>query len=398
MTLKQLLIAVLTVAQLKGCATFVCTAVDRDPYPSRSTRLQITGGQKLIDVRELSDAVMLFVTGDDESAAENNRTLLLWNERSGTQPLTAFRGRFAIGERLFTQGNHWLYTLAGVFDNKWGVIFLEGEGANAAAPAFVELPLSGAGLWLPLETTPPRGLYLSQGAQQSFVLDVTPAGIQHRWTLDRRLEVHPGWWSAEALPDGRLALVGMEGAAANAPSRLVLRLLDGSEAADKPPAEIVLQEARQYGRIASAVNQSGLLAIAAYTSKGIEAGVIDPRAHDGIRFFDIGDQGDTEPYPRVSATGRDFTVTWNEVHHSKLELRARSLTATSTELLATTVASEPQRGDSRVPFMAVNSGEETLFAWHTGDVTLRRLPRPLAGYQFFNHIRDLLCRDRRPAA
>jgi hypothetical protein len=74
-----------------------------------------------------------------------------------------------------------------------------------------------------------------------------------------------------------------------------------------------------------------------------------------------------------------------------VDLRARSITATSVELFATTVASCPQRNEDRVPFIAMSHGSDVLFAWDADDVHLRQLPRPLAGYQLFAELRAVLC-------
>jgi len=380
------------VSQLKGCATVVCDSVTSDPYPVRAARLRIPGSQKLVAAGELTGGVLL-ATGEDETDSENNRTLFLLTEKNGAELLTALRGHFRANDRIVARGDHWSYTVAGSFNRKWGALFIAGQGAVTSPASFVELPLNGPNIWLPLEGDSPRGLYVSQGGERSVLLDVTPAGIQHRWTLNDRVEIYPRCWTAQVLSDGALAVLSIDGPLNGPRTRLMLRLFDTNELSDKPTAEYPLQGKEQFNEIASAISPTGMLAIAAETSKGIQAAVINPRdAANGIAWRQTGTAGEAPSYVRVMATADDFTVTWNEHHRSTMDLRARSITATSVELLATTVASIPHRNDDRVPFIALSHGSDVLFVWDAGDVNLRQLPRPLSGYQLFADLRAVLCR------
>jgi hypothetical protein len=238
------LIVALGLARLASCAGFLAALPDSERFAVRSRKLPV-GTTRVVAF----DSDLLVTAGEASLPDE-----LRWIEhRPAADPPSEMRFGSIAGEGAASAGARGpVYSVVAAYKNGWGVLFADEERR------FVPLPLMGPGLWLPVAGDEPRGLYVSLDGQTAHVQEVAASGPKRDWVIPEQLVLQPGRWSAQAMANGSLALVSLEG---EAEAHLILRRL-WPDRVDEVP----LRAARDATRIATAASADGRLAIADWRS------------------------------------------------------------------------------------------------------------------------------------
>ena len=372
--------ALVVVAQLKSCATNFCPALDMSERATHTIRVS---GPNVFDFAPLSDGDLLVLSGASSLPPRYERVIERWSERSGSQRLISLEWDDITGEGIVAvDDRNWWYTAGGVYRNRNSGMFITFVDGRADAPKFVSLPVPGENVWLPLRGAKPQGLYVFLDHGTPGAMRVTPDGIAVRWRFAEARMNGIGWWSAQLLPNGSIALVSLER------GRLVLRLLHGAAY-----EEIYNQVADDAG-LSTAVDADGTLAIVTRTrAEAVEVILVDPADPAHARHISLTEPDERGSYPTVARSSSGFIVIWiSGSDHAWV--RARSLTHTSAALWAATVGPIHVPPDTR-PFMgAVYDGRDLLFLWDRGAIAIRRLPTALASFELVSELNAKLCSQR----
>jgi hypothetical protein len=200
-----------------------------------------------------------------------------------------------------------------------------------------------------------------------------------------------GWWAAERLADGSIALASLEGLPERLPSKVILRVLR-SHGAEPAYDEFVLQNGGESVRIVSAVQRSGVVAVVVERSLGaIEAFLVDPQTGKSSRLS-LSTSEEKARFPAVAATATGFVVAWADVAARPAVLRARAIERNSAAMLSSTIGPLAVTPDREPSLGIASEDEEDMFVWERGDgPAQRRLPAELAGFELLSDLKERLC-------
>jgi hypothetical protein len=378
----KILALVLGLAQLRSCANSFCGALDVQRFAPRTVRLHATAAQRVIDVAAMEGGVLLIVAGADDNPEDRERTVQRWSDRRGAELLFDAHFRDVIGEGVAaTAGGQWWYTAAGNYENRWGAMFVVSNGS----PRFVALPIFGGNHWLPLKGEVPGGLYLYQDHDATRAMEAAPDGIRRSWTIPGAGAAMRGWWAAERLPDGAIALASLEGAPQRLPSKVHLRVLR-----DDSYDEFLLESGSEANRVGIAADRSrGTVMVVVERPQGaIDAFLVDLRSGSSSRLR-LSEADEKARFPAISATASGFVVAWTNLASRPAAIRARAIENGAPGLVAVTVGAIAVPPDREPVLRVVADDAEDVFAWE-GSMQ-RRLPSHLAGFGLMTELRERLC-------
>lgn len=372
-------------AQLSGCASAICASTFLDE-PFATERLPVTM-YDIQDVAPLGDDEFIVVAGRRASAAVD----VIRVGRLGEETVAAVPGLSPTdaARSVVVNEGRWWFSRGGDHETGWSVYFTGSDGATRR----VDHPLS---LWLAIRGPEPRGVLIAVQNQQP-ALDfrlVTPSGIEPLAVLDwwqdgRWLQTPvPGHWEAEAMGDGRIAVIAADGP--NEDAILILRILG-----DGPPRETTLRCSIAAESIAAAADGSGRLAIVAHSREGeLVAMIVDPDDPESVECRPISSPGEGVAAPPIGSpwvawTGDRFVAAWLR---DDGRLRACELSNAGDRPVIVDVGDD---ADVRRPLrQAIHSDAESLtFMWkdRRGDVIVRTLPRDLAAVAVLAELQRRFC-------
>jgi hypothetical protein len=380
---STLLAALVAFLQLRSCTSAICAAASfrGGPFAARTLSSPSLAPQGAVVLS--GDAVATL------TKPANDAWRVVVSGSRDELPAVSHAREFGGGALLPMTGGRWWFASAGVREETYGTTFLTGSATEGEVrESFVPHPRLGPNLLLPLPATEPRALHLSYTGNALEALEVSPAGIGRTWRMEppARRTFLAGDWSAEALPDGRIAVVAIEHDGPDE-SRIVLRLLDDG-------ARVVattLQQARVLSQLATAIDSGGQLVVATVVARPagstIEATRLDPSS-PAAAWRDLSEAGAFSP--RVAATPDGIVVAWLRSSRA-LQFEARDLSGAG-EAIVIGAAGGRTRFDS---FATVQPGDDDqlTFVWtdDAGRLTARTLVAPLAGFAFAERLREWSC-------
>ena len=364
MTSFRLVLLLLGLTHLRGCFTPLCDAVRG--FSETSTVVTRTGTELLVSAVRGAEGNLAVATSMGFMPPEYHYTVVEMSESGGPNEIARFKLTSDFGGALSGENGKWWFSLAG----------RETED-HAALVAFVTPELrkvrvavgGGGGEWLPFDGAEPRGLLVSFGAASHRAIEVTPGGARREWPLPVVNSFSTGWWAAERLAGGSIALVQYDHSAAS----VILRIL-GSDV-----KELVLRD--QLGgsaRVATAISAEGdQLGVVIELKDGtIEAAVIGPVVPATIDWKKVTAKDDPGRYPAAAFHEGKLVVAWFASQTD--QLRARTLTGGHLGPAAT-IAPLHRRGNTLPAISILPEGEEILFVWQADEITTRRVPAEFAG-------------------
>jgi hypothetical protein len=384
---KALAVA-LGLAQITSCANSVCRLLETGRFTEREIALGRTALDHVVDFAALQPDAMLVVTGAEYGPDHRERVIQRWDPRRGSQSLFRIRLRDVIGEGIALSAEpQWWYTVAGDYANRWGAVFVTGSAETVTAPVFVPLPVRGLNRWLPLKGATPSGLYVFEDGAATRAMEVTPAGTGQTWTF-AHYAVVPGWWSAQRLPDGSIALASLDAVPGSSPARVVLRILRQGGDAD----ETLLQRGTQESRISTAAGAGTLAVVVETSDNGIDAFIVDVGTPVRFHRLPLTNSDEKGRFPVAERNGDGFVVAWIDVAGKSKFISARSLKQTSAGLGSATIGPIAYASERR-PFLGIApEDKEIRFLWERGGAFVqRRVPSELAGFELFSELRDKVC-------
>lgn len=286
---------------------------------------------------------------------------------------------------------HWWLSRIGFEGRHQSVYFVERSDANRMSRIDVG---DNESTWLPLRGAVARGILVtvSEGGTSLAVSEVSPAGAKELAVFAwRRYEkgLSAPMWSAEALPDGRIAIVSVD----DLDEANVLRLRVVSNGV---PIERTLPcPARIDRTLGTAVDASGRIAIVARTDKGeIVAMILDIDHPDSSQCRQLSAPGEVAaelPYasPSVVFAGDRFVAAWIRDDRTirACELERRELHPVVVDVAVDAELSLPYRQ------LLLGDGSFVRFVWKDrgGSVMTRRMPRELSSLALFLELQRLGC-------
>jgi hypothetical protein len=350
------------IAQLHACAALLCASSNPQNYEPQTLRVDLTA-PLLLDVRPFSEGNMWIVMGDNAGEV-SRRSIFIGDSRQRVAPVASATIKYNAGEGGFAgDADRWWYSIAGSHENRWGVMFINGEGT-----AFVELPLRGPGLWLPLAGKAAKGVYVMADGVRTGVWEVTPSGIEHQWTIDQPLSVVRDWWSALQAGDGTFVLTSTDGSD-YAMSDVVTVRHFSTDAIQSDSVHVK----SAVMRIASVIDAHGAIAIAAQTKAAqIEIATVN---HDKIGGWVTISGTDRAQSPHLSLASNHIYATWTATAQDARRRGLRIVRADGPPYVATTIADGTEADSS---FAVVwGEGDQLRAVYQTdGNVMSRLLPDP----------------------
>jgi hypothetical protein len=340
----------------------------------------------LRDAIEVGDGDLIVLSDDIEHAGGRKITRI----RGAAEELLATipAGQYTPGEALVRTGqDQWWFSAASGDVSKPNVVFVTG-GTDGVKQMVIDLHRLSL-LWIPLRGETPAGVMLSRGSDRStFIIDkVSPSGVQALGSYPGHLPGNapsPRQWSAERLPDGRIAILSIE-QSVGGPSRLMLRVSDGHGGFTESPLPCADQFRES---LATTVDRNGMIAAVALSpARQVVTTLIDVNDANDVRCNVLSAAGETAALaprgsPAIDVTGNERIAAWIRDDGN---VRACQITKGST------VVDVGERADTTAPLAHLigDDGEETVtFLW-SGDrgIVTRRLPRALQGWALLDDIR-----------
>jgi len=361
-----------------------CSGLLSHAFPPTSIPVAVPA---LHDAIEVGDGDLIVVSDNIGRAGERRITRTRGAAEELLATIPAGSG-YTPGEALFRTGpDQWWFSAASGDVWKPNVVFVTGgaDGAKQISVGLHRLSL----VWLPLRGETPAGVMLSRGEDRStFTIDeVSPSGIRVLGTWPGHLPgtaPMPGQWSAERLPDGRIAILSIE-QSVGAPWRFVLRLFDGNGGLTESP----LPCADQFREaLATVVDRNGRIAAVAWSStREIVSTLIDVEAPLSARCSTLSSPGEIAAFtprgsPVIDVAGNERIAAWIRNDGT---VRACQITRGST---AVDVGENASTTASLAHLISDNGDETVSFLWNTDrGIVTRRLPRALQGWALLDGIR-----------
>jgi len=366
-TLVRLLVLVLGLSHLRGCAVPLCDAVGGYPVTTVSTR---TGDQRFSSAILTAGGELVIETGMSYLPPQYLTTVVRMDERYGPEEVGKFELVDEFGSGLVRAGDDWWFSLGGKrADRTAGIYFVTPEAS------FVEIPEVFDAVWLPLDGAEPRGLLVGMGKGGGRALEITRGGVVRRWPLPPINLWGYNLWAAERLPDGAIALFAVD-----RDHRVVLRVLDGGASAE----ETVLIDDGDAAHVTTALAPEGMVAVVVRRRAGLFAALFDPRNPAAIRWHQLTEKDESGAFPAVVVHEGKAIVGWS----TSDRIRARAFTSERLAGPAATIGPLLRRGERRPSLAVLPDGEELLFLWGEDEVTTRRVPAELAGFALLESLCD----------
>ena len=370
-----------------GCST-QCPWPLLDAFRERSAPLTIPGIREVV------------VTGDDElivlsEMVGGGRTVRLTRIRQGAEEqLAMLTDTHPVnGDAVIRVGpDRWWYSRAYVIEpgKSARVYFVSG-----VTQSHVDLARRRPILWMPLRGEPPSGVLISIGDDRTSLAadevsesEVKPIGSFP--TIFPGAGMLPYVTTAERLPDGRIALVSIEEPMNGAP-RFTLRLFDHGNV-----TETALPCAGRMNRwLSTAVDAGGTIGIVGASPSGeVLATLVDPDHAERSSCRVLSAPGetvsDTNPgSPVIVPAGREWFAGWMRSDGHVRLCQFRNLeTAPFVVDAGEGAATNALAGE----LVQVRDEETLTAAWRTDrGMTMRRMPRTLAGFALLMDIERMRC-------
>ncbi len=377
----------LFLAQLSGCAGFLCSLPDAELKPRQ---LSISFPSiEAIGRLSADDFVVVTRPSRAPTALEVTHIVSNHEETIGTTPalFPCDTNQFVFGNQ-----NRWWFSVQGNQGAQSSVFFFVSGEQNQ--PRRVNLPRRFPLVWLPIRGDEPRGVEVSvENEQPSLRIDeVTPSGTKliaafPWWEAGFQHTVLSSRWSAEALGEGRFAVVAVDGP----PGGMTLRLRVVGDRAEPVESPIPCSVAIDYP-LATAVDGSGRLAVVGRAKDGSVVGVtVDAARPESARCSVISAPGEVAampPFgtPAVVWSGEAFVSAW---------IREDGTVRVS-ELGKPGVVDAGRGADVHQPLhqLLYTDGDYVTLVWKErgGAFVERPLPRNVAGYAFATEVSRLFCR------
>ena len=372
-------------AQLSNCAGFFCPmASDPGPAPIAVRHglvqdiVPLGRGEHLVTTmtHPTGMAMTRLRHGDEESV-------------TATPPLFPYSMSPSI---VVTADGKWWFSRYGI-ERSGAAVFFAVAG-EVVTETRVNVPVRGdSAVWLPLPGSEPRGVLVSRLARaQTLQFDqITPAGVkslgQVAWPgsgAERTLA--EARWAAEALTDGRIAVVTIDHE-----DRAGIQLYVFGEVNTHTvlPCSFPIDHA-----VDAAVDASGALAVVGITSEGRVAATV-ARVDDvqSARCRVISVQNETAmtpPFgtPAVEATSEGFVAAWirNDGTIRACMLRDRKGAPLVVDVGRASTSDLPLRRLLHVV------GDHVVFTWNAdGEIRERWIPADVAGYSVAVELIRLVC-------
>jgi hypothetical protein len=353
----------------------------------------------LHDVLDAGDGGVIVLSSSPQTIGERRIVRI----RGGAEEQLAAlpSGHYTDGEALFLTGTgRWWYSRPYGGGSNSSIYFVTSEAAGVMQRKFDlrDVPL----LWLPLRGEKPGGVMLSLGPDRStFYLDeVSDSGTRPLGSYPGHL---PGTapssrdWSAERLPDGRVAVLSIE-QSTGGPSRFMLRVLDGNGGI----AEAGLPCADQFREaLITAMDRAGRIAAVALSPKGeLVSTTISVDEPQSTRCRVLSMPGETVANPNlvspsVIAAGDELIAAWIR---SDGTVRACQIGNQAAPINVVDVGRNAETQDTLAHLVSADGGETVTFTWKTDrGIVMRRMPAALDGYALVTEI-ERLCSSLMRAA
>lgn len=377
-------------AQLAGCARFVCSLSFGDSYAARSVSLGIPS---VDEIAPLGDDVFLVAASRVDAPLAMDLTLVQAGHADlagSTPPLFPSN----TSASAFRSAEGWWFSREGGEGRARSVLFV--SGGDTVRPSRVDLKGLRPLAWLPIRGEMPRGVVAAVAEEQPALhLDeVTPAGVKPLaafpwWQTGLHQTVLESRWSAEALPDGRVAVVAVDGPPAD--MALTLRIT-GDEPVE---ARIPCAAAIDYP-LATAADGFGRLAVVGVTRQQSVLAVIVDTAHpESPVCRTISERGEIAAQPAfgspaIAWAGDRFVAGWIR---SDGMVRACELGNLRFPPLVIDVGGDAAV-DRPLRRLLVAADDSVTYIWRErgGGFRLRRMPNTLAGYAFADELVALVRR------
>lgn len=356
-------------AQLSGCASFFCPVSPQDdaPQPIGIARLSVE------DVVPLSrdDFVVTALTHPTAMAIIRLRTGL--EESIASTPSLS---PYDLSASVFPADNGWWFSRQGDEGSVSRAFFVISNGAIQETR--VNLPRHDQNAWLPLRGSEPRGVFVSvsDDPRTLQIREVKPSGSRllgafpWRETGPKRTLVNSRW-SAEALSDGRIAVVTSDEAGDE--QTIKLRVVGGAAVDAALPCTVPIDHP-----IDTAVDGAGRLAVVGLSKDGRVVAMmtqLNPLQPGRCRVISAPDEkAASPPYgtPSVVWAGETFVAAWIRDDGT---VRACELRHLDPAPLVVNIG-----GDANLEHplrqLVHRTADEVVFVWRTrsGEIVQRWMP------------------------
>lgn len=380
MRISSVLFGVL--AQLSSCAGSLCPPVIFERFHEQPVRLSRGG---VDEIAPLADDDFLIVTAPPRAPLSTELTRVRHgNEESIAD--TPSLSPYSPSPSLVVRDGQWWFSRQGHRGGESNVYFVRSDGKETR----VKIPRRYLLTWLPIATDEPRGLEVSVVDEQPAlrIAEITPSGAKEVaafewWETGYHHTVAVGHWSAEALADGRFAVVALDG-----PSdalSLRLRLIAPSRGSESEiPCDVPIDD-----QLATAVDPSGRLAVVGVSrERQVVALLVDVNHPRSTRCRVLDDHTAQPPFgtPAVVWSGDRFVAAW--IRDDGI-VRACELSEHPAPIIDV-----GRDADVELPLrqLLFADGETVIFVWkQRGGYAVRRMPRNLSGYAFAAELWTRIC-------
>jgi hypothetical protein len=375
--LMKVLLLLLGLAQLRGCASALCEVSGFPDERAREVPLGTSLPRVTAVAEERADdwivadnaALTELIAGAERHLAQFSEPVYHWSD-------DGFAAR---------SNGTWRYSRA-TFETKGHaeITFTETSGVLQVTVAIGSVPLR----WIPLSGGEVSGLLFStrtRGGESGNVrVDrVTPAGSEPIVEFDAGYrDISHFTTSAEQLPDGRIAVVS-----SSAEGVLKLRLISGHSLVESPLPNPNLGEMTI---VATAMSPKGLLGVAARGSHGeLTAALVNVDDVPSARFRVVLGADDHARALSMVSVGDRFLIAW--VGASDRSLRTRELTFDGFLLPPVEIEDDE---DASNPFLTLLDAGDAITVVSRSRVhglVARHVGIPLAGRELAASIWQLVC-------
>jgi hypothetical protein len=355
-----------------------------------------TGAQTIRSAVALPDGTVVLTDALDH---EGLRRVFWSGSGSGDGIKTLPAPPDILGEAVGLTEEGWWYATGSNVDGVFGTTFLVGTLTGQVRSSFVPQSRTPMHFVLPLAGADARILHLSfsDGPDVSLqAVDTAVAGKKRTWQVptpsNHVLSVDRH--AAAVLPDGRIALVGLD-IGSNEVGTLVLHVL-GDE---KEVVTTTLRSSVRASSVATAVDPDGRLAVV--TTVGdrldtlvVEGAIVDPATVGIPQWFTLSALGSFQQ--RVVSTTEGFVVAWLRRGDRGLIVEAREFGPQRAGLVTAEVG-DASGSDGRDTFLTLQpAGDEVTFLWQNpaGRLARRSFPAAIDGQwaarRFFASLCDRL--------
>lgn len=381
----------LLVAALAGCGNNLCSLPFEDEFAPRELSIAISNVEEIVPLAQNE-----FVVTARVHPTATMVTRVGGSEQESIAAAPAL-SPYDLSRSLFRTARGWWFSRQGKQGVLSRVFFIVNDGTRRQSQ--VNLGRQDRAVWMPIEGEEPRGVYVSIAEEQRALraTEVRPTGMRLLATFPWQEQPGPKrslWnsrWSAEALRDGRIAIVSTEPIDEESP--LTLRVVGAGE-----PVETKISCAVAIDHpIDSAVDASNNLAIVGLSkTREVVAMIIDVDRPQSARCSIISASSELaarQPFgtPSVAWTGDAFVVGWIGENERVLGCELGDL-GRPPLIVEVGTGAELDRPLRRLIHQDADS---VTFIWSArgGHFMQRRMPKNVSGYALAVELRRRLCGD-----